>query len=243
VDDWGKLLGDTAAVTALLDRLLHHAHVLKCGPRSWRTKVQTDLRTEEPTSRTHLGLDRPAKNGRLCGVHEWPSFQLSEGGKKARTAPIQANRVLERSSAMLTFAMDQDWIHSNPARRVKKPGEERSRDRVLTRDKLRELCTALHQTEATDAEGKSNPRLSQTLNDMLIVMLLTAQSWRSLPHALAEGRSAHGLVDDSGGHIQERRCASRPADAMTLANLRLHADEPHADRSWPERGNLLTTEK
>jgi DNA replication protein DnaC len=47
VDDWGKLLGDTAAVTALLDRLLHHAHVLKCGPRSWRTKVQADLRTEE----------------------------------------------------------------------------------------------------------------------------------------------------------------------------------------------------
>jgi DNA replication protein DnaC len=49
VDDWGKLLSDTAAVTALLDRLLHHAHVLKCGPRSWRTKVQTDLHTEEPT--------------------------------------------------------------------------------------------------------------------------------------------------------------------------------------------------
>jgi DNA replication protein DnaC len=46
VDDWGKLLGDTAAVTALLDRLLHHAHVLKCGPRSWRTKLHTDLRAE-----------------------------------------------------------------------------------------------------------------------------------------------------------------------------------------------------
>jgi DNA replication protein DnaC len=36
VEDWGKLLGDNATVTALLDRLLHHAHVLKCGPRSWR---------------------------------------------------------------------------------------------------------------------------------------------------------------------------------------------------------------
>ena len=47
VEDWGKLLGDTAAVTALLDRLLHHAHVLKCGPRSWRTKVQTTLRTHD----------------------------------------------------------------------------------------------------------------------------------------------------------------------------------------------------
>jgi DNA replication protein DnaC len=43
VDDWGKLLGDTAAVTALLDRLLHHAHILKCGPRSWRTKLHTEL--------------------------------------------------------------------------------------------------------------------------------------------------------------------------------------------------------
>ena len=49
VDDWGKLLGDTAAVTALLDRLLHHAHVLKCGPRSWRTKVHTDLRPRTAT--------------------------------------------------------------------------------------------------------------------------------------------------------------------------------------------------
>ena len=38
VEDWGKLLGDTAAVTAMLDRLLHHAHVLKCGPRSYRTR-------------------------------------------------------------------------------------------------------------------------------------------------------------------------------------------------------------
>jgi DNA replication protein DnaC len=39
VDDWGKLLGDSAAVSAMLDRLLHHGHVLKCGPRSWRTHV------------------------------------------------------------------------------------------------------------------------------------------------------------------------------------------------------------
>lgn len=29
VEDWGKLLGDVAAVTAMLDRILHHGHVLK----------------------------------------------------------------------------------------------------------------------------------------------------------------------------------------------------------------------
>ena len=39
VEDWGKLLGDTAAVSSMLDRILHHGHVLKCGPRSWRTKT------------------------------------------------------------------------------------------------------------------------------------------------------------------------------------------------------------
>jgi DNA replication protein DnaC len=41
VDDWGKLLGDAAAIGAMLDRLLHHGHLLKCGPRSWRTKTQS----------------------------------------------------------------------------------------------------------------------------------------------------------------------------------------------------------
>jgi IstB-like ATP binding protein len=45
VEDWGKLLGDSAAVTAMLDRLLHHGQVLKCRPRSWRTK--TDLPPRE----------------------------------------------------------------------------------------------------------------------------------------------------------------------------------------------------
>jgi DNA replication protein DnaC len=50
VDDWGKLLGDTPAVTAMLDRMLHHGHVLKCGPKSWRMKEHAGLRKEEDQS-------------------------------------------------------------------------------------------------------------------------------------------------------------------------------------------------
>ena len=49
VEDWGKVLGDAAAVAAMLDRLLHHGHVLKCGPRSWRTKIGDNLPQEEAT--------------------------------------------------------------------------------------------------------------------------------------------------------------------------------------------------
>jgi DNA replication protein DnaC len=48
VDDWGKLLGDVAAVSAMLDRLLHHGHVLKCGPRSWRTKASATSAGDKP---------------------------------------------------------------------------------------------------------------------------------------------------------------------------------------------------
>lgn len=38
VDDWARLLGDTVVVTPLLDRLLHHGHLLKFDGKSWRLK-------------------------------------------------------------------------------------------------------------------------------------------------------------------------------------------------------------
>ncbi|MFC1609867.1 IS21-like element helper ATPase IstB [Myxococcota bacterium] len=50
VEDWGKVLGDTASVTALLDRLLHHGNVLKCGPRSWRTRRAKSLQRKGAVS-------------------------------------------------------------------------------------------------------------------------------------------------------------------------------------------------
>jgi integrase len=95
--------------------------------------------------------------------------------RKAKTAPIMANRVLARVSALLTFALEHDWIESNPELRLRKPAEEKSRDRVLTRDELRELWAALHETDAHDEQGQPVPRLSSTLNDAFLVLLLTAQ--------------------------------------------------------------------
>jgi DNA replication protein DnaC len=51
IEDWGKLLGDTAAVAAMLDRLLEHGHVLKCGPRSWRTRLHASDTTAPHSER------------------------------------------------------------------------------------------------------------------------------------------------------------------------------------------------
>jgi DNA replication protein DnaC len=65
VEAWGELLGDAAAVSAMLDRLLHHGHVLTCGPRSWRTK--TDLPPQVRQDRTISVPDGPFR---------WPVLKL-----------------------------------------------------------------------------------------------------------------------------------------------------------------------
>ncbi len=36
--EWGELLGDTVIATAILDRLLHHSHVLNIRGESYRLK-------------------------------------------------------------------------------------------------------------------------------------------------------------------------------------------------------------
>jgi DNA replication protein DnaC len=37
-EDWARLLGDVVVVTPLLDRLMHHGHLLKFEGKSWRLK-------------------------------------------------------------------------------------------------------------------------------------------------------------------------------------------------------------
>jgi DNA replication protein DnaC len=38
LDDWAKLLGDVVVVGPLIDRLMHHGHLLKFEGKSWRLK-------------------------------------------------------------------------------------------------------------------------------------------------------------------------------------------------------------
>ena len=42
IDDWAKLLGDAVIVTPLLDRLMHHGHLLKFIGKSWRLKESAE---------------------------------------------------------------------------------------------------------------------------------------------------------------------------------------------------------
>ena len=103
IGDWGKLLGDAAALTAMLDRLLHHGHVLKCGPRSWRTKVGAN----------EHGLTD------LTSAGSWPMSAFQSKAKRSRAKPARRLRVLgSRASAL---RLHQKNLHPSETLRLDKP--------------------------------------------------------------------------------------------------------------------------
>lgn len=51
LDDWGKLLGDVVVVTPLLDRLMHHGHLLRFEGKSWRLR-EAAARVARKTTQT-----------------------------------------------------------------------------------------------------------------------------------------------------------------------------------------------
>jgi len=49
LEDWGKLIGDVPAATAILDRFLHHAEIITITGRSYRLKDRSGKPTPGPT--------------------------------------------------------------------------------------------------------------------------------------------------------------------------------------------------
>jgi len=47
MEDWGKMLGDNATAGVLLDRFLHHAHIIQITGRSYRMASRSVAKTEE----------------------------------------------------------------------------------------------------------------------------------------------------------------------------------------------------
>jgi DNA replication protein DnaC len=50
IDDWGALLGDVVVVAPLLDRLMHHGHLLRFEGKSWRLKEAAERVAKEPAT-------------------------------------------------------------------------------------------------------------------------------------------------------------------------------------------------
>jgi len=90
---------------------------------------------------------------------------------------------------MFNFALDREWIEASPASRIPEPGVEKSRDRVLGDDELREFWMMLEeiardgradderwaQAESPDGTRKSRRTLTTATAEAFQVQLLTAQ--------------------------------------------------------------------
>ena len=50
IEEWGKLLSDVPAASAILDRLLHHAEVIAITGRSYRLQDSANQRASKPKS-------------------------------------------------------------------------------------------------------------------------------------------------------------------------------------------------
>lgn len=133
------------------------------------------------------------KNTRAADVRRRDVIELIE--KKAETAPIVANRLFELVRRVYNFGIRRDLVETNPCTLVRKPGEERSKDRVLSADEIRTLWTAL------DGPGFS----SQTAAALRLVLVTAARpgevsglrrneidgAWWTLPSERSKNRLAH----------------------------------------------------
>jgi integrase len=176
---------------------------------------------------------------------------------KAATAPVMGNRLLSRISRLFNFALDREWIDSNPAHRMAPPTKERSRDRVLTASELRELWQALNETTAADAAGHRVNRLSSVVNAAFRAMLLTGQrsgevcrmrwaevdldsGWWTLPGTATKNGSEHRvpLTDRVLDVLGEQLQRARP-DAIFVFSTQHRASVPTTSRPLSSRRNSI----
>lgn len=154
----------------------------------------------------------------LADIRRRDVRELVEAIARKRKAPVMANRTLGVLSRMFNFALDREWIEASPATRIPEPGEERSRDRVLTDDELRELWVSIESLakqvepadDGEDAKGdrEKKQHITPATAQAFQVQLLTAQrpgevrsmkwadvdlekGWWSIPGAVAKNGQPH----------------------------------------------------
>ena len=70
LEDWGKLLGDVPSATAILDRFLHHAEIVRMAGRSYRLRHQSA--TEEGRLKTQNQPKRLPGRKRISRIQNQP---------------------------------------------------------------------------------------------------------------------------------------------------------------------------
>jgi len=83
IEEWGKLLCDVPAASAILDRLLHHAEIIPITGRSYRLQQSTQERSS--ADETPPPTDRAEKKSAASR----PETNTTQGTTVPRTPPLR----------------------------------------------------------------------------------------------------------------------------------------------------------
>jgi integrase len=133
---------------------------------------------------------------------------------------VYPNRVRALIHTLFNFAIERDLVEANPAAGTKRPAPERSRDRVLTDDELRQFWQA---TEAMAPAMRAywqvrllTAQRASEIHDMQWRELDLAAGWWTIPAARSKNGLAHRVPLSAPvlALLTERRAA---ADALIAA--------------------------
>ena len=98
LEDWGKLLGDVPSATAILDRFLHHAEIVRMTGRSYRLRHQSasDQERIEDSKPANAPPGSAKRSGRVQNQPMRPPAR--KGGRPVQNQPMRppARRVVVR---------------------------------------------------------------------------------------------------------------------------------------------------
>ena len=111
LEDWGKLIGDVPAATAILDRFLHHAEIIQITGKSYRLRSQAaadrqaqDQRPRARRTMARSSQNRPAPKGALRVQNRPPrggafGFKTGHPGGGAHRDQVREKSELDSKSS------------------------------------------------------------------------------------------------------------------------------------------------
>jgi integrase len=145
-DDAERIIKDAAKGISPNERETEEKRKAQANKRnSFRAVSEEFMADHAKTLRTRDELQRIINADLLPAWGDKPMASITRGDakalirEKARTAPIAANRLLSLISKIFAWALDEEIIQASPAVRLRRPAQEKERERSLTDDEIRKL--------------------------------------------------------------------------------------------------------
>ena len=158
------------------------------------------------------------------------------------SGPVSSNNIVTLFNRIMNWAVDEGLIEFNPAHRLRKVGDERPRERVLSESEIRTFWQALDRMDQSDGahmkRGETGRMLSPATRSALRLVLLTGQR-RQEVSAIAKSEleleSKTPVWTLPGKRAKNRLLHRVPLTPMAVAEIRkaLAAANPKSSYLFP----------